>query len=198
MYREIKEEELRTHKTLGYVYFQDRSHPLATNSGFVYYHRHVSSIKEGRWLTTDEHVHHIDENKKNNSPLNLILLSNSEHNKLHKNSTCLEIICPTCNSIFTQKDANQQYCSITCYNKSIIQLDGLTKEELEYLIWTQPFTKLALQFNCSDNGIRRWAKRLGCSFPPSRFHVKGFSLETKEKLYFDTISISTKAINATN
>lgn len=186
MYREIKEEELRVHKTLGYVYFQDMKHPLATNSGFVYYHRHVASIKEGRWLTTEEHVHHIDSNRKNNIPSNLDVLSNSAHTKIHKDNLCLDVKCPTCGNIFTQKNTTQRYCTTNCYNKSLIQLDGLTKEELEYLIWTQPFTTLAKQFNCSDNGVRSWAKRIGCTFPPSRLHVRGLSLEVKEKLYYDT------------
>jgi hypothetical protein len=48
----------------------------------------------------------------------------------------------------------------------------LNKEELEYLIWTKPFTALGEQFKVSDNAIRKWAKRLGCILPPRYFHSK--------------------------
>jgi HNH endonuclease/NUMOD3 motif len=38
----------------------------------------------GRRLLREEHVHHIDENKLNDDPFNLMLLSNSGHHKLHQ------------------------------------------------------------------------------------------------------------------
>lgn len=37
----------------------------------------------GRKLTHTEVVHHIDGNKKNNSPENLLVMSQSDHVKLH-------------------------------------------------------------------------------------------------------------------
>jgi len=46
-------------------------------------HRVVAEALIGRPLRSDEHVHHKDENKQNNSPENLIVLSASEHLALH-------------------------------------------------------------------------------------------------------------------
>lgn len=46
-------------------------------------HRHVMQEAVGRSLESWEHVHHMDGNGLNNDPSNLILLTNSEHQKLH-------------------------------------------------------------------------------------------------------------------
>ena len=46
-------------------------------------HRVVMEQVLGRKLTKDEVVHHIDENKWNNSPENLQVMTRSEHIKLH-------------------------------------------------------------------------------------------------------------------
>jgi len=48
-------------------------------------HRLVMEKELGRKLGSWEHVHHIDGDKLNNDPLNLLVLTNSEHRKLHKN-----------------------------------------------------------------------------------------------------------------
>ena len=180
MYREIKQEELKVHK--GYHYFNDANHPLTNSSYIVYYHRHVASIKIGRWLTTDEHVHHIDENKLNNTPENLQVVSKSEHVNIHR-GYLVEKPCKECGKLFIPKKNRIVFCTIECVLKSKTKLDGLTKDELEYLIWTEPFTKLGAIFSCSDNAIRKWAIRLGCTFPPTRFHVKYTKLDSKLEQY---------------
>lgn len=46
-------------------------------------HRVVAEEKLGRLLRADEVVHHIDCNKRNNHPDNLMVLTQSEHAKLH-------------------------------------------------------------------------------------------------------------------
>lgn len=46
-------------------------------------HEVIMSEHMGRKLTTDEHVHHIDGNTRNNDITNLYILSNSTYQKLH-------------------------------------------------------------------------------------------------------------------
>lgn len=50
----------------------------------IYLHRHIAQTILCRALTTNEEVHHIDRNKKNNDPVNLIVLVEGDHNKLHR------------------------------------------------------------------------------------------------------------------
>lgn len=46
-------------------------------------HRVIGEAIAGRRLRTDEHVHHIDGNKQNNDPSNLMVLSAEDHARLH-------------------------------------------------------------------------------------------------------------------
>jgi hypothetical protein len=46
-------------------------------------HRVIAEQMSGRKLLRNEHVHHIDGDKHNNDPSNLMILSASDHAKLH-------------------------------------------------------------------------------------------------------------------
>lgn len=46
-------------------------------------HRRIASLKLGRELKSNEVVHHIDGNKKNNKPGNLQVMTRAEHMSLH-------------------------------------------------------------------------------------------------------------------
>lgn len=147
---------------LGYQYFIDYSHPLATgNSGRVLFHRHIASLKVGRWLTSDEHVHHIDENKLNNTPGNLEVLTIAEHNKIH--FTKLKAIeCKYCKSMFTPKEGGIVYCLAKCASSARVKDKTITKELLEELLPFHSWKSLGHLFGYSDNGIKSRAKALGC------------------------------------
>lgn len=66
----------------GYVVVFAPTHPLATRH-FVLEHRLVMEQTLGRLLTTNEHVHHLNGVKQDNRLENLVVLSPSEHSKLH-------------------------------------------------------------------------------------------------------------------
>ena len=63
----------------GYEIFIDNT----KNGKLTYVHRYVMEQKLGRELRSDELVHHIDGNRRNNDPENLELSTRSEHAKHH-------------------------------------------------------------------------------------------------------------------
>jgi len=67
----------------GYVRVFAPDHPAAFRTGYIHEHRLVAEQKLGRPLLPEEVVHHIDRDGLNNHPDNLMVLSNSEHLKLH-------------------------------------------------------------------------------------------------------------------
>lgn len=67
----------------GYRYIYSPDHPNATHHNYMAEHRLIAEQKIGRYLNDDEVVHHINLNKLDNRPGNLMILSNSEHSKIH-------------------------------------------------------------------------------------------------------------------
>lgn len=67
----------------GYVEVYCPNHPNANVRKCVYEHQLVMENHIGRYLEKGEVVHHIDGNKQNNNISNLLLLTNSDHAKLH-------------------------------------------------------------------------------------------------------------------
>ena len=57
-------------------------HPRAMSCGCVYEHRLVMESLIGRYLEPEEQVHHVDEDKTNNSPSNLKLCSTQKEHSL--------------------------------------------------------------------------------------------------------------------
>jgi hypothetical protein len=50
---------------------------------YIYLHRAVLEQKLGRYLEEHEQAHHIDEDKENNHPSNLELITKGEHQRQH-------------------------------------------------------------------------------------------------------------------
>ena len=67
----------------GYIQYYRPENPMANARGLVDEHRLVMAKALGRSLKSNEHVHHIDGDKTNNNPKNLLILSKSEHHRLH-------------------------------------------------------------------------------------------------------------------
>jgi len=67
----------------GYKLLLVKDHPAATERGYVYAHRYLMEKKLGRYLKTDEVVHHKNMNKLDNRLRNLIILSPAEHMRIH-------------------------------------------------------------------------------------------------------------------
>lgn len=168
-----KPKSIQLDKVLGYEYFLDKTHPLShKNTGKVYLHRHLMSIKLGRWLTPEEIVHHIDGNKSNNSLHNLEVLSKKEHAHLHQGTVeYTELSCPVCGTLFKVNSVTahlRKHCSEKCSKFSQIKDKTITKELLDELIPTTTWVELGKIFGYSDVGIKKRAKALGCTIPVRR------------------------------
>jgi hypothetical protein len=74
----------RTCRGGGYMYAAtEPRHPRANAKGLYALHRVLVENKLGRYLSENEHVHHADGNKDNNSPENLVVVTREEHGRLH-------------------------------------------------------------------------------------------------------------------
>lgn len=73
----------RIYKTDGYVLVLTKDHPKADRYGYVREHRLVMEKHLGRYLESNEIVHHINGKKDDNRIENLHLCTRSEHIKLH-------------------------------------------------------------------------------------------------------------------
>lgn len=179
-----KEIKLYMHDN-GYEVFFDSKHPLSTTNGRVYYHRHLMSIHLGRWIKTEEHIHHIDDNKTNNSLNNIEIISNSEHGKEHALSKGWKLKKLKPCFICKKETNNAKYCSIPCRVQGS-KFSDISKKDYEYLIWNNPYTKVGNLLGISDVGAKNRAKSLGCVLPPARFHNR--SIKFKNAYIKDNMS----------
>lgn len=108
----------------GYVLIKKRDHPNANNCGYVREHRLVMEVVLGRYLRRDELVHHINANKQDNRPENLMVLSHVEHQRLERigkkfpRPTTQILQCDRCGGEFHRppawKAGKHKYCSWGC------------------------------------------------------------------------------------
>lgn len=69
----------------GYVLVYVPDHPCADHTGYVLEHRIIVETKLGRYLTSEEIVHHKNGIKTDNDIDNLLVVSKTEHAKIHNN-----------------------------------------------------------------------------------------------------------------
>lgn len=151
-------EELKAQISNGYVYFIDYEHPLAIgNSGKVYYHRHVASLVLGRWLEPGEHVHHLDGDKENNEPENLVVVTNGEHQNLHRGPR-RQKKCKACGKKFTVWHKRSIYCSQGCSKIGSRRVDRPDQEVLRREVEELGYCAVGRKYGVSDNAIRKWLR----------------------------------------
>ena len=173
----------------GYIEVLMPDHPYARKNGTILQHRLVAEKKLGRYLKKTEVVHHLDENRANNVPENLVVFrTNSDHARFHKIGIMQDMndetfTCPIPNSRIKKcdccgkyficdnkhKDKSITFCSEECYRIYIIKQfekrsDRPTKDELKQLILNYPIIKIADMYGVTDNSIRKWCKKYGLPY----------------------------------
>ena len=79
MYRNKRIKKLKTRIVNGY-------HQYHNGKTWIWTHRRVAEKKMGSKILPGYEVHHINGNKRDNRPKNLVVLSKKAHMKLHKRS----------------------------------------------------------------------------------------------------------------
>jgi hypothetical protein len=149
----------------GYFYFIDKDHPLSSKNGMVYYHRHVASIHIGRWISSEECVHHKDEDKTNNVISNLEVMTAEQHARMHLSGTLDPVplikVCSFCKKEFVAIRNSTIFCSRACVCESSRRFT-LSKEELSQLVWELPLVHISKMYKVStfamyNKDIKIWA-----------------------------------------
>ena len=155
-----------------YEYCIVPGHPRANADNAVYTHILMAEEKLGRYLLPDEVVHHIDEDKTNNHPDNLMVFyTKADHTSFHRNNsdmsslfllpcgswinTTITTRCPICGK---HKDTHAKLC-LKCYQKQQ-KSNKPSKEELFTMLQQTKghFTNVGKHYGVSDNAVRKWCK----------------------------------------
>ena len=172
---------MRRRKLNGYILVYEPNHPKAMTSdnwkGFVYEHILVAERDLKRPIKDDEDVHHLDFNRANNTPSNLIVLEKSQHTKLHthyrKLNPNIDNVKNVDTSIRCQKEGcnnvilpNRKYCSDTCYFLDKNNRIQPTKADYSNLMEVYKknnynMTQTGLAYNVSANTIKKHLIKLG-------------------------------------
>ena len=150
------------------------NNPRADCQGYVFTHVLVAEEKLGRYLKPEEAVHHIDENKRNNDPNNIMIFATrGDHSAFHTGAQIYEEngvwyavkkkdkikTCPICGKCF--KHIHNKYCSKHCARKGMSNTNKKIKKRLpnveilveQLIIHKGSFTAVGREFNMTGNAI---------------------------------------------
>ena len=159
-------------KLNGYMTKYAPDHPKAMKGtgyeGYVYEHILVAEDNLGRHLQPGEEVHHLDRNRSNNASYNIIVLLKSEHMRLHRWLSKVEVLellpipphnCPVCNQPIN--NPRTSHCSHKCSSIARRKVYRPTKEDLKKDIDTMSWVAVGRKYGVSDNAVRKWARTYG-------------------------------------
>lgn len=167
----------------GYTMVYIPEHPSAYTSdnwrGWVYEHRVVAEQSLGRLLNDDEVVHHLDCNRNNNSPENLIVLANQAmHIRLHhwidaganihesykpKVSVYYGRPKPSCKMCGeTVSEHFGVYCSNECRALDNRKVKDRPSEKILIMrLQNTSYLQVGKDYGVSDNTVRKWVRSYG-------------------------------------
>jgi hypothetical protein len=177
-------------------------HPRATKEGYVRTHILMAEKKIGRYLNPEECVHHIDENKYNNSLDNLMVFKTiADHSAFHKGVEAVcegdvwycpkkriyhKELCTICGVNYKYAEADM---CIECWNNlnnrfiKNTNIERPSREVLKEKIRTRSFLQVGKEYGVSDNAVRKWCKFYGLPFKSC--DIKSLSDDEWNNEYFN-------------
>ena len=177
----------------GYKYVTGASDSVRCKNGLASEHRMVAEKMLGRPLKREECVHHIDFNKRNNSPENLMVFKTvADHSAFHfgrkavldgdvyccpDKGSQFKIICPVCGENHVSQGAKM---CLACENKRKRRMieQKCPKHVLERLICEKPFTEIGRMYGVSHAAVRKWCKVYG--LPTKYWDVQRFKTSRQD------------------
>lgn len=176
----------------GYITVYAPNHPRSWGNGMIYEHTLVAEQKLHRPLSAQEVVHHIDYDRSNNDPSNLLVFATEqEHTRFHNtgeyyldeegvaHSPQLEDkFCARCGKQITTRKG--LYC-VNCLNieKRLVKNRPL-REELKQLIRNNSFVQIGRMYGVSDQAIRNWCRLV--NLPTKKREIKQYTDQEWEKI----------------
>jgi LSD1 subclass zinc finger protein len=163
-------------KTLGYLYFMDKTHPLCDAKGRVWHHRHIASVKIGRWLTASEVAHHKNHNRASNAPSNLVVKTKSVHMREHALERRLpKFVSRECSSCLAKFKVERKSRRIRCsVCKTGPRLGWPSDTKLSIMIWRKPALLIAKYLGVSSSAVKKHCKRRGIKTPGRGHWGRGY------------------------
>lgn len=159
------------------VYVPGHPHAMSSENwdGFVYEHILVATEILGRTLEDNEVVHHLDLDKANNLPSNLIVLDRGQHTKLHAwllagaqtvesevANPSVDSGVPYCCCGTPLVRGQETFCSRKCAFRASQPVRPSKEQVLEDLTrMTQ--SAAARKYGVSGTTVRKWIRRWGIS-----------------------------------
>lgn len=161
-------QEYRRYKNDGYYVLYKVADGVVDYSTSVVEHRLVYELANGVKLDKNMQVHHINHDRSDNRPENLVALTASEHTQLHakeKGQRVGPAYCIDCGKPISRQSKGR--CVACMYKAMGYQSDAdiPSREELNEYIWVMTNVDIGKLYGVTGAKVAAWRKRRG--LPPA-------------------------------